>query len=131
MTEPKIKFEQPVGPGGKPGKLCHDYVRDKRMSDLGQKFRAAKFEEKVELLFEHGIFNKGKFKSLSKRRQKKFIAGFGMHYHSVKEKLIHENHHEWWYSWKIPLILEWVEKTGAPFDKMMSGWVDSLLDTKQ
>ncbi|UQT02773.1 hypothetical protein SUREIYA_01780 [Serratia phage vB_SmaM-Sureiya] len=82
---------------------------------------------KLQLLCEFGEFNKGKLKSLSKRRLKIAIKRSTRYYDTRTGKLVNCKYRHLPHIERIPIVFSYVEIVGKPFSNLMDAWVSEVL----
>lgn len=103
--------------------------RNERMWELYKGYLQCKtYAGKQAYILEHAIINKGKFFSMSKRRQKVFLDNaFGTYCHVMLDKLVPRSRRNQRWIVQINPVMKFVEQTGKPFNDFMDGWVQSLM----
>lgn len=106
-----------------------DNFRNERMWELYKSYLQCKtYAGKQAFILEHGIINKSKYFSMSKRRQKKFLdEKFGLYCHVKLDKLVPRYRRNQRWIAVINPVLKFVEQTSKPFNNMMEAWVGTLV----
>lgn len=106
-----------------------DFARNERMWELRKGYlQCATYAGKQAYILKHGIINKGKFFSMSKRRQKLFLDNaFGLYCDFKQDKLVPSYRRNQRWITRICPVMKFAEQTGTPFNNMMNIWADCLL----
>lgn len=102
---------------------------NERMWELYKQFKGiTDFKERFDFLEVHGTFNHSKVYSMSKRRQKRFLAKqFGFYYHAESERLVPMYRRFGKGILLLNPVFKFEEPLDKPFVKMMEAWAGILV----
>lgn len=106
-----------------------EVTRNERMWELYKGYVACEtYAEMREYILKHAVINKGKFLSMSKRRQKRFLDfEFGLYCDTKQDKLVPRYRRNQLWIKRIDPVFKFVEQTSKPFNNMMEAWMGCLL----